>query len=126
MLWAALALTAALVAYLLARYLRAEKVAPFPAYGWVGLSIIAVAEVLLFAEVRLVGFYFTPLVWTGYILAADAAVYSLRKRSLIRGEPDAFLWMAILSIFMWLIFEVYNRELLNWTYVGFPRRVVAR
>ncbi len=126
MLWAALALTAALVAYLLARYLRAEKVAPFPAYGWVGLSIIAVAEVLLFAEVRLVGFYFTPLVWTGYILAADAAVYSLRKRSLIRGEPDAFLWMAILSIFMWLIFEVYNRELLNWTYVGFPRGVVAR
>ncbi len=126
MLWVALLITASLTAYLLARYLHAEKVARFEAYGWVGLGIIAVAEVLLFAEVRLVGFYFTPLVWTGYILAADAAVFSLRKRSLIRSEPDAFLWMAILSIFLWLIFEIYNRELLNWTYVGLPRGVVAR
>ena len=126
MLWVALLITASLTAYLLARYPRAEKVARFEAYGWVGLGIIAVAEVLLFAEVRLVGFYFTPLVWTGYILAADAAVFSLRKRSLIRCEPDAFLWMAILSIFLWFIFEIYNRELLNWTYVGLPRGVVAR
>ena len=126
MLWAALALTASAVVYLLARYSRAEKVMPFAAYGWIGLGIIAVAEVLLFAEVRLVGFYFTPLVWTGYILAADAAVFSLRGRSLIRSAPDAFLWMAILSIFLWLVFELYNRQLLNWTYVGLPRGVVPR
>ena len=126
MLWAALVITASLTAYLLARYLRAEKVARFAAYGWVGLGIIAVAEALLFAEIRLVGFYFTPLVWTGYILAADAAVFSVRGRSLIRSEPDAFLWMAVLSVFLWLIFEGYNRELLNWTYVGLPRGLVAR
>ena len=126
MLWAALALTAAGVFYLLARYGRAKKVERFPVYGWVGLGVIAAAEVLLFADVRLVGVYFTPLVWTGYILAADAAVFSLRRRSLMRSEPEAFVWMAILSIFLWLIFEVYNRELLNWTYVGHPRSIVAR
>ena len=34
--------------------------------------------------------------------------------------------MAILSIFLWMIFELYNRELLNWTYVGMPRGLVAR
>ena len=126
MLWAALALTASAVVYLLTWYWRTEKVAPFAAYGWVGLGIIAAAEALLFADVRMVGLYFTPLVWTGYILAADAAVFSLRGRSMIRNAPDAFLWMAILSIFLWMIFELYNRELLNWTYAGLPRGVVPR
>ena len=126
MLWVALVLTGSAVGYLLTRYLRTEKGARFPAYGWIGLGVIVVAEALLFAEVRLVGFYFTPLVWTGYILAADAAVFSVRGRSLIRGEPFAFLWMAVLSVFLWLIFEGYNRELLNWTYVGLPRGLVAR
>ena len=100
MLWFALGLTVGIVLSVLVRFLRAEKVGNFLLHGWVGLSIIIVAEVLLLVNVRLVGLYFTPLVWTGYILAVDAAVFSLQRRSLIRSSPEAFLWMAILSIFL--------------------------
>ena len=76
-----LALTAAAVLYLVTGYARAPKTAPYPAYGFAGLAIIIAAEAALFLEVRLVVIYFTPLAWTGYILAVDAAVYRLRRRS---------------------------------------------
>jgi hypothetical protein len=121
-----LALTAAAVAVLLVLFWRAPKAAPFLAYGIVGLSIIAAAEILLFLDVPWVSVFFTPICWTGYVLAMDAAVYRVRGRSLLRSEPQAFVWMAVLSIFLWLIFEAYNLELRNWTYVGLPNNEVVR
>ena len=84
------------------------------------------AELLLSLDVEPLAVYFTPLVWSGYIMAIDAAVFALRGRSLIRSEPQAFVWMAILSIFLWLIFELYNLRLQNWTYVGLPRNEYLR
>ena len=118
-----LAITAAAVLYLITGYARTPKTAAYPAYGLVGLAIIA-AEAALFLDVRLVGIYFTPLVWTGYILAVDAAVFRLRGRSVIKTEPQAFVWMVVLSIFLWLIFEGYNLYLRNWIYVGLPNSVI--
>lgn len=121
-----LALTAAAVVCLVILFWRAPKAAPFAAYGVVGLSIIAVAEILLFLDVQWVSTFFTPICWTGYILVMDAAVYRVRGRSLLRSEPQAFVWMAVLSIFLWLVFEAYNLELRNWTYVGLPRNEFLR
>ena len=121
-----LALTAAAVLYLVTGYARAPKTAPYPAYGFVGLAVIIAAEAALFLDVRLAGIYFTPLAWTGYILAVDAAVFRLRGRSAIKTEPQAFVWMVVLSIFSWLIFEGYNLHLRNWIYVGLPNSVIPR
>ncbi len=124
--FASLALTAAAVLYLVTGFARAPKKAPYPVHGFVGLAVIFAAEAALFLDVRLVGIYFTPLVWTGYILVVDAAVFSLRGRSLIKTEPQAFVWMVVLSIFLWLIFEGYNLYLRNWIYVGLPNSVIPR
>ena len=121
-----LAITAAAVLYLITGYARAPKTAAYPVYGLVGLAIIIAAEAALFLDVRLVGIYFTPLVWTGYILTVDAAVFRLRGRSVIKTEPQAFVWMVVLSIFLWLIFEGYNLYLRNWIYVGLPNSVIPR
>jgi hypothetical protein len=121
-----LTLTAAAVLTLLALFLRAPKAAPYARYGFVGFAIIAVAEILLFLGVEFVAIFFTPICWTGYILVIDAAVFRVRGRSLLRTEPQAFVWMAVLSIFLWLVFEGYNLELRNWTYVGLPRNELVR
>ncbi len=91
-----------------------------PLYGWAGIGIIAVAEWLLFRRVWFVTIYMTPVCWTGYILAADAAVFSLRGESRLRSRPAGLLAMALTSIPLWLIFEAYNVRLENWTYVGLP------
>ncbi len=50
----------------------------FALHGYVGVLIIAAAEVLLFSGNRLVGHWFTPIVWTGYILFVDALVYKFK------------------------------------------------
>lgn len=114
------ALVAAGATLLVARFLTQPRRAPYPLYGWAGLAILVVGEILLFHGVRPIISYFTPLAWTGYILAVDAAVYSLRGRSLLRSTPREFALMALWSIPIWLLFEAYNLRLANWLYVEIP------
>src|ERR1700716_1256999 len=55
----------------------------FVLHGYVGIVIILLAEGLLFAGNQFVGHWFTPVVWTGYILFVDALVFKLKGRSLL-------------------------------------------
>src|SRR3989442_15500390 len=84
----------ACVVFLGARYSRARKRGRFRAWGWAGLAIIAVAEVLLFLRVGWVTTFFTPLVWTGYLLLADSLVARLEGESLLVKSPGGFLTLA--------------------------------
>lgn len=92
-----------------------------PFYGWAGLLGLLAAEALLFIGVRPVAIYFTPIMWTCYILLADAAVQSIRGHSLMHDHASQFALLALLSIPLWLIFEAYNLRLQNWTYHGVPK-----
>jgi hypothetical protein len=98
----------------------------FPWYGWLGAAIIAAAEICLFAHQPFVSRWFIPIVWTGYILFADGLAFRLRGRSWIHDQPREMLMLAWLSAGLWLIFEVYNLRLRNWTYVGVPESPWAR
>ena len=115
-----LIVVAVCVAGLTAAYFRAPRSRPFPRSGLLGLGVIAAAEILLFLDVQVVATYFTPLVWSGYILTVDAAVFAIRGRSLMRTTPNEFVWMATLSILLWVVFEIYNLRLANWHYGGMP------
>ncbi len=97
-----------------------------PVYGYIGLSIIILAEILLFLGVKIIGIYFTPIVWTGYILFIDALNFKFHKSSLIKNRSAEFLIMLPWSIICWLIFEAYNFHLKNWYYVGLPESAIAR
>jgi len=107
-------------------YSRSQKQAPLRVYGWAGLGIIFLAELFLFLRVKLVAIYFTPLVWTGYVLLADALVGRLRGHSRLGQAPGEFLALAFWSVPLWLIFEAYNLRLENWTYVGLPDNLILR
>jgi len=108
------------------KFWRADRAAAFPAHGWVGVAISLVAATLVSWGVGWVKLFLTPIVWTGYVLATDAAVFRVRGRSMLVSAPGAFLWMAVLSIPLWLLFEAYNLRLQNWRYVGLPDNVVLR
>jgi hypothetical protein len=95
-------------------------------YGWLGLAWVIVAQVLMFLKIQPVWQWFTPIVWSGYILLADALVLRLRGRSLIHDRPREFVMMAWLSVFFWLIFEVYNLRLANWYYINVPENAWLR
>ena len=80
----------------------------FPLYGYLGFLIIIAAEVLLFSGNQIVGHWFTPIVWTGYILFVDALVYALRSRSLVTTDRLELLIIIVVSIGAWWLFEFYN------------------
>jgi hypothetical protein len=98
----------------------------FPRYGVAGIVIIGGAELLLLLQIRIVGVYFTPLVWTGYILLADALNLYWHGRSLIISRRGEFLVMLPWSIICWCVFEAYNLYLRNWTYIGLPVNPLLR
>jgi hypothetical protein len=102
---------------------RTARLAP---YGWIGLAVILAAEILLFLRIDPVPSFFTPIVWTGYILFIDALIAALQGRSLIRNRPEEFLLMLPLSVVLWLIFEIYNSHVQNWYYIGMPENPAVR
>jgi hypothetical protein len=81
---------------------------------------------LLFLNVSFVGLYFTPLVWTGYILFVDALNVFKNGNSLIIHRRREFILMLPWSIVCWVIFEMYNLHLQNWQYIGLPEHIVPR
>ena len=113
------------LAAVVAGFLRRRRRA-LPARGWIGIAILACAELLMFRRVEPVATYFTPIAWTAYLLVADAALFALTGRSPMRDAPRQFARLALLSIPLWLIFEAYNLRLNNWEYVGLPRNPAAR
>jgi hypothetical protein len=107
------------------RYSTLRK-GPVPVWGRLGLAIILLAELLLFLHVRGVEAFFTPIVWTGYLLFADSLVCSLKGSSLMADSRRSFLGLACWSVPLWLVFEAYNLRLRNWTYVGLPQNPLLR
>ncbi len=81
---------------------------------------------MLFAKVKFVGWYFTPMAWTGYILFIDSLVFKLKNESWLRTRPREFFVLTILSIFFWYLFEFYNLFVDSWHYIGLPTNKVAR
>ncbi|HEY0079788.1 MAG TPA: hypothetical protein VGB73_14330 [Pyrinomonadaceae bacterium] len=78
------------------------------AHGYVGVLIILMAEALLFSGNEMVGRWFTPIVWTGYLLLVDALVYRVKGRSLLVTNRVEFVLIALVSIVGWWLFELYN------------------
>ena len=102
---------------------RTGRMAP---YGWIGLAVILAAEILLYLRIDPVPSFFTPIVWSGYILFADALLGALQGRSLIRDRLGEFLLILPLSLVFWLIFELYNSRIQNWHYIGMPENSLIR
>jgi len=89
-------------------------------HGWLGLGIMIGAEILLYAGMRSVATWFTPIMWTGYIIFADALIAHRTGQSWLTTRRREFGFLAVLSVLSWLIFEAYNLKLKNWAYIGVP------
>ena len=63
-------------------------------HGWLGALVLLVDQALLPWQIDLLARWFTPVMWTGYILLADAWVLRRDGRSLLRDRPREALFMA--------------------------------
>ena len=80
----------------------------FPLHGYLGAGIIVAAEAALLAGAPVVGRWFTPIVWTGYVLLLDAVVARLTGRSYLTTDRGEGVLVALASIGGWWLFEWYN------------------
>jgi len=103
-----------------------QSVNRFPAFGWVGLIIIVIAEIFLITDIKIVKTFFTPIVWTGYILLIDAVLNQLSGKSYLIHRRKEFFLMLPVSLGGWLIFEAYNLHLKNWEYINLPENIAVR
>jgi len=133
------AFTAACWTVLVAEFVRHRR-RPLPLAGWLALAVLAAAQWAMFRKIEPVATFFTPLAWTCWIFLADAALRAMADAAPavapLPPTKSTALWahlsagerwkIALLSVPLWTIFEIYNLRLVNWTYVGLPANVIVR
>lgn len=105
---------------------------PFPRHGWAGLALIAVSWPAAWIHPGWVGWLgdhtFVPL-WLGYVLTVDAVTYQRAGTSPLVRAPVIWLAWFPASAAAWWYFELLNRFIENWVYLGVdhfsPLRYIA-
>jgi hypothetical protein len=97
-----------------------------PAHTWVGLVVLAVSEGAMLWQVEPFWTWHTPLAWTGYILLLDGVIGNMRGSSWLTTNRAEFVFLAVLSIPLWVVFEGFNLLISNWHYINLPENLVVR
>ena len=93
----------------------------------IGIVLMLVSQAAMFARIEPFHSWHTPIAWTGYILVVDAIVWMRRGQSWLATARDEFVFLALVSFPLWLIFEGYNKYFIhNWYYVGLPESLPLR
>jgi hypothetical protein len=98
----------------------------FPRHGWWGLGAMAAGVGAAFVDAPWAPSAASILAWWGFALALDAAAFRRRGESVLRDAPDAFVWMAVLSIFLGVAVEWAAGRLTAWAYLGLPANEFLR
>jgi hypothetical protein len=92
-----------------------------------GALIILVSEAGMLAHVEPFWSWHTPIAWSGYIFFVDGLIWVRRGESPIRNDRAEIVFMTIVSVPLWLVFEGYNKHWLrNWHYEGLPSTLLVR
>jgi len=77
-------------------------------HGWIGLGVVLGAEAALFSGHEVIARWFTPIVWTGYVLLVDGILAARTGRSYLTTNRGELVLVALCSIGGWWLFEWYN------------------
>ncbi len=93
---------------------------------YIGIFILIGSASLLALQVSFFKTWFFSFAWWSFILLMDSMNYRKSGASLLSESPRNFLFTAFISVFVWLIFELFNLRLKNWSYHNLPESVVLR
>jgi hypothetical protein len=97
-----------------------------PRYSVLGILIMALSEIGMLLQVEPFWSWHTPIAWTGYILFVDGFVWARGGSSWLTAARREFVFLALVSIPLWLVFEFYNLFIRNWHYVNLPEVAALR
>ncbi len=95
-----------------------EKILRFNLY--VGLLVFVISVILLILQYSFIKTWFYCLAWWSFILVMDSLNFRKRRVSPLSESTKTFLFSAFVSVFVWLIFELFNLRLKNWHYHDLP------
>ena len=101
-----------------------EKILLFNLY--IGLFILIGSASLLALQVSFFKTWFFSFAWWSFILLMDSLNYRKSGSSLLSESLRNFLFTAFISVFVWLVFELFNLRLKNWSYHNLPDSVTLR
>jgi hypothetical protein len=93
---------------------------PMPWFGWLGLGIMVVNEVLLLLRVHPVAIIFTAIMWTGYTLFVDGWIWARGGTSFFLNREEKWPMLALISVLIWTMFEAFNFKMKAWEYFNSP------
>ncbi len=93
---------------------------------YIGLFILIGSAFLLALQFSFFKTWFFSFAWWSFILMMDSLNYRIRGSSLLSESFRNFLFTAFISVFVWLIFELFNLRLKNWSYHNLPDSVTLR
>ncbi len=93
---------------------------------YLGIGILAVSIGMLNADVHFMRTWFYLFAWWPFILIVDSVNYRQTGASLLLEPRNEFLFMALVSVSAWLIFELFNLRLNNWSYHDLPDSRIER
>jgi hypothetical protein len=91
-----------------------------PWFGWLGLAIMILSEILLWTGNHPVAVAFTPVMWTGYILLVDGWIWARGGKSYFLDDKFEWPMLALFSILIWVMFEMFNLSAWAWSYYNRP------
>ena len=81
----------------------------------------------MFAKIEPFWSWHTPIAWTGFIHFTDAWIWKRRGESPLRNDRAEMVFLALASVPLWMVFELYNKHTLgNWYYTGLPETLLVR
>ena len=91
-----------------------------------GLSIFVISVILLAFRIPFMKTWFYCFAWWSFILVMDSLNFRRRKASPLSESARTFLFSAFISVFVWLVFELFNLRLKNWQYHDLPPAAAER
>lgn len=101
-----------------------ERILRFNLY--IGILILICSAILLALQVSFAQTWFFSLAWWSFILLMDSVNFRRTGTSLLSESLQNFLFTAFISVLVWLIFELFNLRLKNWSYHNLPDNLVLR
>jgi hypothetical protein len=87
---------------------------------YAGLVIFTLSWILLFAGLPFMKAWFFCCVWWSFILVLDSLNFRLHGFSPFSKSPALFFPKVLFSTFVWLLFELLNLRIKNWSYHNLP------
>ena len=91
-----------------------------------GSLLLFCAFILVLVHISFVRRWFFIIAWWSFILIVDSLNFRRTKSSLLSKPLKDFLFVAYISVFVWLIFELFNLRLRNWSYFDLPSSLLER